>query len=83
MRDEGEICEGYVRDKNDPSRSESPLYKGNSSDDVRDGDFSDKVHSIFFPSLFYLLNRKLAKILHGVNFFYLFPCVEAQILMQK
>ena len=59
--------ERYVRDKNDPSRSESPLYKGNSSDDVRDGDFSDKVHSIFFPSLFYLLNRKLAKILHGVN----------------
>ena len=64
--------ERYVRDKNDPSRSEFPLYKGNSSDDVRDGDILDKVHSIFFPSLFYLLNRELAKILHGVNLIYLF-----------
>lgn len=35
--------EGYVSDNNDLSRAESPLYKGNSSDDVRDGDiFTDK-----------------------------------------
>ena len=62
-----------MSDNNDLSRAESPLYKGNSSDDVRDGDvFTDKVHSIFFPSLFYLLNRKPAEILHGVNLIYLF-----------
>jgi hypothetical protein len=34
----GEIREGYVRDKKNLSRAETPIYKGISSDDGRDGD---------------------------------------------
>ena len=37
-RDKGEIWEGYGRDKNNLSHAETPIYKGISSDDGRDGD---------------------------------------------
>ena len=32
----GRICEGYVRDFQNPSHAESPLYKGVPEENVRD-----------------------------------------------
>ena len=37
MRVMGEMKERYGRDKNDLSRAQSPFYKGDFSDDGRDG----------------------------------------------
>jgi len=37
VRDKGGICEGYVRDPEHPLHSVSPLYKGISEENVRDG----------------------------------------------
>jgi len=36
MRVTGEIRERYGRDENNPSRAQTPLYKGYPSDDGRD-----------------------------------------------
>ena len=43
MRVMGEMSERYVRDENDPSHAQIPLYKGDSSDYVRDERFSRKL----------------------------------------
>jgi hypothetical protein len=42
MRMTGEMKERYGRDKNNLSRAGTPFCKGNSSDDGRDGAFSQK-----------------------------------------
>ena len=40
------MCEGYVRDPDHPSHPETPLYKGFSDENVRDGPFFE--HSVYF-----------------------------------
>ena len=44
MRVTGEIRERYGRDENNPSRAQTPLYKGYPSDDGRDEGFYRFMH---------------------------------------